>query len=99
MSEEPEARSGFSRRMLLRAGAIGAGAAGLQAANSLLAPNLAGRGLWTADGVFGAASIAWADNIYTEAFPTSPAILSPFTDPLKPKLTERPADVLTWAGA
>ena len=97
MSEEPEERSGFSRRMLLRAGAIGATAVGLQAGKSLLAPNLAGRGLWTPDGVFGAASIAWADNIYTEVFPTSPLILSPFSEPLAPKLAERPADVLTWA--
>jgi FtsP/CotA-like multicopper oxidase with cupredoxin domain len=97
MSEEPEDRSGFSRRMLLRAGAIGATAVGLGAGKSLLAPNLAGRGLWTPDGVFGAASIAWADNIYTEVFPTSPLILSPFREPLAPKLAERPADVLTWA--
>ena len=56
---------GFSRRAILRAGAIGAGVAGVAAANSLLAPNLAGRGLWSPDGVFGAASIAWADAIYT----------------------------------
>ncbi|MDT7580364.1 MAG: hypothetical protein QOK35_1628 [Pseudonocardiales bacterium] len=97
MSEETEERSGVSRRMLLRAGAIGATAVGLQAGKSLLAPNLAGRGLWTADGVFGAASIAWADNIYTEVFPISPLILTPFREPLAPKLAERPADVLTWA--
>ena len=98
MSEEPEERSGFSRRMLLRAGALGATAVGLQAGKSLLAPNLAGRGLWTPDGVFGAASIAWADNIYTEVFPTSPLILSPFREPLAPKLAERPADVLSLGG-
>ena len=28
------------------------------------------------DGVFDAASIAWADSIYNESFPTSPLILS-----------------------
>jgi FtsP/CotA-like multicopper oxidase with cupredoxin domain len=82
MTQETDERSGLSRRMLLRAGAIGAGAVGLTAAKSLLAPNLAGRGLWSPDGVFGAASIAWADNIYTEVFPTSPLILKPFTDAL-----------------
>jgi FtsP/CotA-like multicopper oxidase with cupredoxin domain len=97
MSVEPDERSGFSRRTLLRAGALGATAVGLQAGASLLAPNLAGRGLWTPDGVFGAASIAWADNIYTEAFPTSPLILNPFSDPLKPKTAERPADTSGWA--
>jgi FtsP/CotA-like multicopper oxidase with cupredoxin domain len=83
--------------MLLRAGAIGATAVGLQAGASLLAPNLAGRGLWSPDGVFGAASIAWADAIYTEVFPTSPLIVNPFSEPLKPKLAERPADTSGWA--
>src|SRR5690242_15085869 len=82
-------RSGVPRRMLLRAGAIGAGALGLTAAKGLLAPNLAGRGLWSPDGVFGAAAIAWADNIYTEAFPISPLILSPFTDPLNVPKAEK----------
>jgi len=82
MTENTDSRSGLSRRVLLRAGAIGATAVGLQAGKSLLAPNLAGRGLLTPDGVFGAASIAWADAIYTEALPTSPLILKPFTDPL-----------------
>jgi hypothetical protein len=79
MSLETDEHSGILRRMLLRAGAIGATAVGLTAGKSLLAPNLAERGLWTADGVFSAASIAWADAIYTEVFPTSPLILSPFT--------------------
>src|SRR4051794_22732404 len=87
-------RSGLSRRMFLRAGALGAGAVGLSAATSLLAPNLAGRGLWTPDGVFGAASIAWADNIYTEVFPTSPLILNPFSDELNVPKTQRPASGL-----
>jgi FtsP/CotA-like multicopper oxidase with cupredoxin domain len=90
-------RSGISRRMLLRAGAIGAGVAGVAAANSLLAPSLAGRGLWTPDGVFGAAAIAWADNIYTEAFPTSPLILSPFTDPLNVPKTQKASAAYTPA--
>jgi hypothetical protein len=91
MSEEPDERSVLSRRMLLRAGAIGATAVGLQAGRSFLAPNLEGRGLWSPDGVFGAASIAWADAIYTEVFPTSPLILAPFSEELKPKRAERPA--------
>jgi FtsP/CotA-like multicopper oxidase with cupredoxin domain len=97
MTRTSESRSGFSRRSLLRAGALGATALGLHAGNSLLAPNLAGRGLLTPDGVFGAASIAWADNIYTEVFPTSPLILSPFTDPLIVPMTIRPSDTSGWA--
>src|SRR5690349_11810356 len=93
INERPEApdsdeRSGISRRMLLRAGALGAGVAGLGAATGLLSPNLAGRGLWSPDGIFEGAAIAWADNIYTEVFPTSPLILNPFSEDLAPKLTE-----------
>jgi FtsP/CotA-like multicopper oxidase with cupredoxin domain len=80
--------------MFLRAGAAGAAAVGLTAGTSLLAPNLAGRGLWTADGVFDAASIAWADNIYTEVFPISPLILNPFVDQLNVPKTQRPASGL-----
>jgi FtsP/CotA-like multicopper oxidase with cupredoxin domain len=88
---------GWSRRMFLRAGAAGAAAVGVAAGNSFLVPNLAGRGLLSPDGVFGAASIAWADNIYTEAFPTSPLILSPFTDPLSVPKPLKPADTSGWA--
>src|SRR3954469_24997256 len=92
MTENTDSRPGLSRRVLLRAGAIGATAVGLQAGKSLLVPNLAGRGLLTPDGVFGAASIAWADAIYTEAFPTTPLILKPFVDTLNipPALKPRP---------
>jgi FtsP/CotA-like multicopper oxidase with cupredoxin domain len=97
MSEESEERSGFPRRMLLRAGAIGATAVGLTATKSLLAPNLVGRGLWSPDGVFGAASIAWADAIYTEVLPISPHILNPFTDALVIPPALQPSDTTGWA--
>ncbi|MDH4365355.1 MAG: multicopper oxidase domain-containing protein, partial [Acidimicrobiia bacterium] len=40
------------------------------------------RGLLNPNGVVDAASIAWAGSIYTEVFPTSPLILSPFSDEL-----------------
>ena len=96
MTEDTGERSVIPRRALLRAGAIGAGAVGLTAAKTLIAPNLAGRGLWSPDGVFGAASIAWADNIYTEAFPISPLILTPFTDPLVIPPALQPEDASTW---
>ena len=89
--------SGIPRRTLLRAGAIGASAVGLTAAKALVAPNLAGRGLWSPDGVFGAASIAWADSIYTEAFPVSPLVLPPFTDPLTIPPALQPEDTSSWA--
>jgi FtsP/CotA-like multicopper oxidase with cupredoxin domain len=75
-------RAGISRRNVLRAGAVGAAVVGAGAAKVLMQPSLAARGLMSPDGVFGAASIALADSIYIEAFPTSPLILNPFADPL-----------------
>jgi FtsP/CotA-like multicopper oxidase with cupredoxin domain len=72
--------SGVTRRAFLRVGALGVAAAGLYGGRSLLVPSLAERGLLSPDGVFGAASQAWADSIYTEVFPTSPLVLSPFTE-------------------
>jgi hypothetical protein len=72
----------LSRRNVLRAGAVGLAALGAGAAKVLLAPSLGQRGLATPDGVFGAASMAFGDALYIEAFPTSPLILRPFTDPL-----------------
>src|SRR3954452_19061890 len=72
----------LSRRNVLRAGAVGVAAVGLGAGKVLMAPNLKMRGLATPDGVFGATSIALADALYIEAFPTSPLVLNPFSDPL-----------------
>ena len=81
-SLETASSSGVSRRNVLRAGAVGAAAVGLGAGKVLMAPTLNMRGLSTPDGVFGATSIALADALYIEAFPTSPLILNPFTDSL-----------------
>jgi FtsP/CotA-like multicopper oxidase with cupredoxin domain len=75
-------RPGVSRRNVLRAGAVGIAAVGVGAGKVLMQPSLQARGLMTPDGVFGAASIALADSLYIEAFPTSPLILNPFSDPL-----------------
>jgi FtsP/CotA-like multicopper oxidase with cupredoxin domain len=71
-----------SRRNVLRLGAAGAAAFGLGAGRLLVEPSLAQRGLASPSGVFGAVSMAWADALYTEAFPTSPLILTPFSDEL-----------------
>jgi FtsP/CotA-like multicopper oxidase with cupredoxin domain len=71
-----------ARRTFLKMGAIGAAVVAAGTAGSLVVPDLRRRGLWTPDGVFDAASIAWANAVYTEAFPTSPLILSPFSDEL-----------------
>src|SRR5690348_6855495 len=81
-SLETASSSGVSRRNILRAGAVGAAAVGLGAGKVLMAPTLQMRGLASPDGVFGAASMAFGDALYIEAFPTSPLILNPFTDPL-----------------
>jgi FtsP/CotA-like multicopper oxidase with cupredoxin domain len=82
VSEETDA-GGVSRRMVLRLGAAGGAGAALIAAQGLGGPFLSQRGLLGADGAFAATSAALGDKLfYVEAFPTSPLILSPFTDPL-----------------
>jgi len=75
-------RSGISRRNVLRAGAVGVAAVGLGAGKVLMQPSLKGHGFLSGNGVFGAASQAVADALYIEAFPVSPLILNPFSDPL-----------------
>ena len=79
-----------SRRTLLRAGAIRVAVVGAGASKALLTPGLASRGLANPDGAFGAASIAFGDELYIEAFPTSPRVLHPFTDPLLVPRAARP---------
>ena len=100
MAEPTATDTGVSRRNVLRVGAVGAAAFGLGAGKLVLGPDLTGRGLASADGVFGAASIAWADALYTEAFPTSPLILKPFTDelPIPKALAPVPkSEYTSWA--
>jgi FtsP/CotA-like multicopper oxidase with cupredoxin domain len=79
---EPADHGGVSRRALLRIGAVGAAGVALYSGQAFAQPYLARKGLLSADGAFGATSEALADQIYIEAFPTSPLILSPFTDVL-----------------
>ena len=68
------------RRTFLKLGATGGAIVALGAAGSAVVPDLRRRGLLSLDGVFDAASIAFANEIYVEVFPTSPLILYPFTD-------------------
>jgi FtsP/CotA-like multicopper oxidase with cupredoxin domain len=97
-SETPD-EGQVSRRVLLRVSAAGAAALGITAGKVLVQPSLEQRGLASADGIFGATSMAFADALYTEAFPTSPLILSPFTDPLPVPKALRPtpkSEYSTW---
>ncbi|CAH0246411.1 Spore coat protein A [Arthrobacter sp. Bi83] len=83
MSEESANTRGLARRALLRLGAAGGAGAALVAAQAWASPLLARRGLLSADGAFAATSTALGDVIfYIEKFPTSPLIISPFSDPL-----------------
>ena len=75
-------KSRVPRREFLRLGAIGGAAVAAGAVASTWMPDLRKRGLLSAEGVFDAGSIAWADVLYLESFPTSPLILNPFTDQL-----------------
>ena len=69
-SLETASSSGVSRRNVLRAGAVGVAAVGIGAGKVLMQPSLQGRGLLSPDGVFEATSIALADSLYVEVFPT-----------------------------
>jgi FtsP/CotA-like multicopper oxidase with cupredoxin domain len=81
-SETDDDRIALPRRTFLRLGAAGATAVALGGVGSMWVPDLRRKGLWSANGVFDAASIAWADSLYREEFPTSPLILKPFDDEL-----------------
>ena len=76
-------RNRFPRRTFLKVGALGAAAAAVGSGGSIIVPRLRQRGLMSADGLVEAASMAWADSIYKEVFPTSPLIINPFSDELK----------------
>src|SRR6478735_4773224 len=95
-------KSGVARREFLRLGAIGGAAVAAGAVATTWMPGLRQRGLLSADGVFDAASIAWADSLYKEVFPTSPLILNPFSDELtipKAMIPEDYGDWSNWSNA
>ena len=89
-------KSGVRRREFLRLGAIGGAALAAGAITAKWMPDLHQRGLLSADGVFDAASIAWADSLYDEEFPTSPLILNPFSDELPIPQALRPEPYGDW---
>src|SRR4249920_1027536 len=83
MNETTNEKKGLDRRSLLKMGIAGTAAiAAGSAMGSIIVPELRRKGLYSANGVFDATSIALADNIYDERFPTSPLILNPFADEL-----------------
>ena len=92
--------NGIKRRTLLQLGAAGAAAVAVGAGASTVLPDLKAKGLMSKDGVFEDASIALAGAVYTEAFPTSPLILSPFNDLLpipKALAPVQPLSYKSWA--
>src|SRR5215217_1666455 len=100
MSDAPAQDGLVSRRNVLRFSAAGAAAFGLGAGRLVLEPALARKGLNSPEGVFGATSMAFADSLYTEEFPTSPLILSPFSDELPIPKAMRPtpkSEFTSWA--
>jgi len=80
--ESSEQQGGLARRTVLRLGAAGAVGVGLTTVRGVAMPYLADRGWLSADGAFAATSTALSDALYTEEFPTSPLILTPFRDAL-----------------
>jgi len=97
MSENVKRETMVSRRNVLRAGAVGAAAFGLGAGRLILEPSLAQKGFNSPNGVFGAATMAWADSLYDEKYPTSPLILNPFSDPLPVPKALRPVPKSVWS--
>ncbi len=100
MSEDAKDSGQLPRRTFLKLGAAGTAAVALGATSALIVPQLRRRGLMTADGLFDAASIAWADSIYKEVFPTSPLLVSPFRDELPIPKALRPvpwSDYTNWS--
>jgi len=92
MNETPTERIKIPRRALLKIGAVGTAAVAVGSASSIVVPELRRKGLYSANGVFDATSIALAGKIYDEVFPTSPLILSPFQDPLNVPKALAPVD-------
>ncbi|HEX3590189.1 MAG TPA: multicopper oxidase domain-containing protein [Pseudonocardiaceae bacterium] len=92
-TEDLNAKSGMSRRVALRIGAVGAAAAAVGVGRAMVMPRLRQQGLANADGLVDAASISLTDAVYTEVFTTSPLILNPFVDPLVVQKTLRPTPI------
>jgi FtsP/CotA-like multicopper oxidase with cupredoxin domain len=90
--------SSLQRRTILRVGAGVVTGAAVIGARDLWVPSMARRGLLSPNGAFAATSTALGDTVFfTEVFPTSPLILSPFTDLLNVPKALRPADHSGWS--
>ena len=98
MSEGSRNHGRVSRRTMLRIGAAGTAATGMAAAKVIATPDLEAKGWANRNGLFEAAAVAWSDAIYIEKYPTSPLILSPFTDPLPVPKAARPTTSSAWKG-
>ena len=90
-------RTGVSRRNVLRLGAVGAAGVALYSARAVAGPYLTKQGLLSADGAFAATSMALSSALYIEAFPTSPLILSPFSDLLPIPKALAPVPKSEWS--
>jgi len=92
MNETRTDRIKIPRRALLKIGAAGTAAVAVGTASSIVVPELRRKGLYSANGVFDATSMALAGKIYDEVFPTSPLILTPFSDELNIPKALAPVD-------
>src|SRR6187397_2910087 len=89
--EEPADARGLPRRTVLRWGALGGAGVALATGQGLGVPFLDQKGFLSPDGAFAATAQVISDGgLYIENFPTSPLILSPFTDPLPVPKALRP---------
>ena len=82
MSDRSTNESQFPRRTFLKVGAAGAAVLAAGTGASIIVPRLRQKGLMSGNGLFEAASMALADSIYEEVYPTSPLIVDPFSDEL-----------------
>ncbi len=82
MSESKATSGGVARRSILRIGAIGTAGLAFGAVQGVVRPFLGNQALLSPDGAFAATADALAGVLYLELFPTSPLIVSPFTDVL-----------------
>ena len=96
VEEELGDQHALTRRTFLRFGVAGGAVMAAGGAGSRIVTDLSRRGLLSKDGVFNAATIAWSNSIYVEAFPTSPLILNPFNDELPIPKALRPVESSVW---
>ena len=98
-TDDSATSTGLARRTLLRVGAAGAAVAAVGGARTLAVPYLGQRGLLSPDGAFAATSTLVGDVLfYAENFPTSPLIVSPFTDALPIPQALRPVPPSEFTG-